>query len=327
MRHLDLFSGIGGFALAARWAGWETIGFCDNEEFAQRVLKKHWPAVPCYPDIRTLKGSDIGGTVDIVTGGYPCQPFSSAGKRRGTGDDRHLWPEMFRIILETRPRWVVGENVAGHISMGLDSVLSDLASAGYEALPFVIPACAVAAPHRRDRIWTVAYSARAGEWGGVRNIRETDGGSGGTLFQQPNGTSQNVSDPDRYQSQRRSRQTGGEGQEVRLRPGLDTPDVGNGLGEPRQPPQQDVAHAIGERQQGSGQPLNPGDSAAQGQGQTNNAFDECEPCIWPVEPSVGRVAHGVPGRVDRLRGLGNAIVPQVAFEIFRAIQKIEEMSV
>ena len=164
LRHLDLFSGIGGFALAARWVGWETIGFCEIEPYCQKVLAKNFPGIPIYDDVRELTGETVGH-VDIITGGYPCQPFSVAGKRRGVADDRHLWPECARLIRELRPRWVLGENVAGHINMGLDDVLSDLEGLGYTWETFVIPACGVDAPHRRNRVWIVAYSssARRGE--------------------------------------------------------------------------------------------------------------------------------------------------------------------
>ena len=155
VKHLDLFSGIGGFALAARWVGWETVGFCEIDPYCQKVLRKHWPDIPIYEDIRELDGRTVGH-VDIITGGYPCQPFSVAGKQRGEADDRHLWPEFARLIREIRPRWVVGENVAGHISMGLDNVLADLEGFGYTWEAFVIPACAVNAPHKRDRVWVVA---------------------------------------------------------------------------------------------------------------------------------------------------------------------------
>lgn len=123
MRHLDLFSGIGGFALAARWMGWETVQFVELDKFCQRVLEKNFPGVPIHGDIKTFDGTRFRGAVDIVTGGFPCQPFSTAGKRKGKADDRYLWPEMLRVIGEARPTFVVGENVAGIISMGLDQVL------------------------------------------------------------------------------------------------------------------------------------------------------------------------------------------------------------
>lgn len=148
MKHLDLFSGIGGFALAARNVGWQTVAFCEPDEFCQAVLRKHWPGVPIHPDVRELK-ADAVGPVDIITGGYPCQPFSLAGKRAGADDDRHLWPAMHRIVEALRPTWVLGENVAGHISMGLDDVLSDLERSGYACRTFAIPAVAVDARHRR----------------------------------------------------------------------------------------------------------------------------------------------------------------------------------
>ena len=157
MRHVDLFSGIGGFALAARWAGLETIQFVEIDPFAQRVLRKNFPDVPIHTDIRDFDATQFQRTF-LLTGGYPCQPFSQAGKRGGEGDDRHLWPEMLRVIRECRPTWVLAENVAGHITMGLDTVLVDLESEDYSTRTFVIPACATDAPHRRDRVWIVAYS-------------------------------------------------------------------------------------------------------------------------------------------------------------------------
>lgn len=164
MRHLDLFSGIGGFALAARVVGWQTVGFCEIEAYCQKVLRKHWPDVPIYDDVRSLTGEQIG-TADIITGGFPCQPYSLAGERRGDTDDRHLWPEYFRLVREIKPSVVVGENVVGIIGLALDEVLSDLARIGYTTETFVIPACAVDANHRRDRVWVVAYSKRFGVQG------------------------------------------------------------------------------------------------------------------------------------------------------------------
>lgn len=150
LKVLDLFSGIGGFSLGLeRTGGFETVAFCEIEEFPQKVLKKHWPTVPIYDDVRTLKHD---GSVDVITGGYPCQPFSLAGKREGKEDDRHLWPAMFDLIKTHRPSWIIGENVAGHISMGLDDVLADLESEDYAVRTFVIPAVAVDAKHRRDRV-------------------------------------------------------------------------------------------------------------------------------------------------------------------------------
>ena len=164
VRHLDLCSGIGGFALAAQWVGGiETIGFCDIDPWAQRVLAKNFPNVPIHDNLKTLDIKNYG-RIDFISCGYPCQPFSGAGERKGTEDDRHLWPEVFRIIKEARPCWVLCENVTGHIDMGLDQVLSDLEGAGYAAEAIVIPACAVDAPHRRDRVWIIANNMCIGRW-------------------------------------------------------------------------------------------------------------------------------------------------------------------
>ena len=156
MRLLDLFSGIGGFSYAAETliGGYETVAFCEMDEFCQKVLKKHWPQVPIFNDVRTLDAARLG-RIDIVTGGYPCQPFSQAGRRQGEEDERHLWPEMLRIIKSCQPRYVVAENVAGHVTMGLDQVLTDLEDQGYTTRPIIVPACAKNAPHRRDRVWII----------------------------------------------------------------------------------------------------------------------------------------------------------------------------
>ena len=190
MNHLDLFSGIGGFSLGLEaTGGFKTVGFCEIEPYCQQVLKRHWPDVPIYNDVRGLKHD---GAVDIVTGGYPCQPFSTAGKRKGQSDPRHLWPAMFGIIEAKRPRWVIGENVAGHISMGLDEVLADLERAAYSAIPFIIPACAVGAPHRRDRIWVVAWDTNS-------NRATTECQIQGRQDSESNRTCGNVADPTELQ--------------------------------------------------------------------------------------------------------------------------------
>lgn len=181
MLHLDLFSGIGGFALAAErvWPDIEHV-FCEIDPFCRVILKKHWPNSYIYEDIKTLTNANGAGLqktgakqqtaglarVDLLTGGFPCQPFSAAGKRKGRSDDRHLWPEMRRVIQEFSPHYVVAENVRGLLSieggMVFETVCTDLEALGYEVQPFVIPACAVGAPHRRDRVWIVAHATGAG---------------------------------------------------------------------------------------------------------------------------------------------------------------------
>ena len=174
MRHLDLFSGIGGFALGLNRAGFETIAFCEIDSFCQRVLKKHWPDVPIIEDVKDAEKFDAIGEVDIITGGYPCQPFSGAGLKRGDTDDRHLWPAMFEIIRRKRPTWVIGENVAGHVSMGLDQVLSDLEGEDYQARAFIIPACYVDSPQRRDRCWILAHAESSGSGRGSSEEHRAD---------------------------------------------------------------------------------------------------------------------------------------------------------
>ena len=163
MNHLGLFEGIGGFSLAARWAGWHTVAWCEINPFGQQVLRHHFPNAKGHDDITKTDFTIYRGTVDIITGGFPCQPYSLAGKRLGKEDERHLWPEMLRAIREVAPRWVVGENVAGLVnwSDGLvfEEVQAELEAEGYEVLAFVLPAAGVDAPHRRDRVWFVANAS------------------------------------------------------------------------------------------------------------------------------------------------------------------------
>jgi len=270
LKVLDLFSGIGGFSLGLERVGMETVAFCEIDPFCREVLKKHWPDVPIYEDVRELKGGDIAA--DIICGGYPCQPFSVAGQRRGEEDDRHLWPEVARLLSEVRPRWFIGENVAGHISMGLDEVLSDLEGQGYDAQTFVIPACAVDASHRRDRVWIVAYNAK--QFDGEHNTK---------------------------QSKRQIQQFG---------ECISSTNVANT-----------------KRKRQSRQGLYGGSehSAQDKNGETNRAINsgKSNQAVWDTEPAVGRVVDGVPRRMDRLRSLGNAVVPQIPEMIGRAIMEIE----
>jgi len=270
LKVMDLFSGIGGFSLGLeRTGGFETVCFAEIDPFCQKVLKKHWPHVPIHNDVRTL---DYDGSVDVITGGYPCQPFSTAGNRKGKDDDRHLWPAMFDLIKKYRPSWVIGENVAGHISMGLDDVLSDLESEVYTARTFVIPACAVDAKHRRDRVWIVGNAQHDGR--ATAEIGRSIVASG-------------YNDKERQIEAIESSGTSGREHN------------------------EDVGDPISIGQPGSGKSGIGRSSATDGKGQTDYAFSERQFREWPPEPAVGRVAHGIPRRVDRLRSLGNAVVPQI----------------
>ena len=245
LTHFSLFSGIGGIDLAGDWAGFETVGQVEMAEYPYQVLCKHWPDVPKWRDVREVTRESVQekgiGKITVLSGGFPCQPFSVAGKRKGTDDDRHLWPEMFRVIKELRPSWVVGENVSGIVSMELDSVISDLKSEQYEVRVFMIPACGVGALHQRYRIFIIAHDERDSMKHNYDGVVPTIDASG-------------VSD--------------------------------------------DWMVWTGEY------------------------FSEG---VWKSEPPIGRVATGIPKRVDRLKCLGNAVVPQQIYPLLKTIATIEQM--
>jgi DNA (cytosine-5)-methyltransferase 1 len=264
MKVLDLFSGIGGFSLGLERAGMQTVAFCEIDPYCRRVLAKHWPEVPIYDDVRKLSIGRLaadGIDADVICGGFPCQDISVAGKGKGIEGERSgLWSEFARLIGELRPRYAIVENVSNLLGRGLDRVLGDLASLGYDAEWHCIPAAAAGAPHNRDRIWIVAYpdSRRPAQYA------------------------------------RRERHIG----------------VGPFLGS------KTLADAnTSNEQRGSGA-LQMGWGRFAREATQDGDARRAE---WSPEPGVGRVAHGVSNRVDRLGGLGNAVVPQIPEMIGRAI--------
>jgi len=299
--HLDLFSGIGGFALAAGWAGYQTVGFCEIEDYPRRILSKRFPGVPCHRDIQELDGSIYRG-VDLITGGYPCQPFSQAGQRKGKEDDRHLWPELRRVVAQARPAFLVAENVAGHITLGLDEVLADLESEGYAGRAIVVPACAVNALHRRDRVWIIAKRIYDSD---TINNRSTEQER---KHKRPQNTKRGIkdqlesrsdvahSDGTRLQGFTESNISGGEGQWQTAGNGLPTnTNPGKFVGR--------LGGSLDGIPKGLDFPRRWGDGS------------------W--EDGIPRVTTQKKGRTQRLKGLGNAIVPQVAYEIIKELERHE----
>jgi DNA (cytosine-5)-methyltransferase 1 len=316
-KHLDLFSGIGGFALAARWAGFKTVGFCDNEPYAQAVIRKHWPDVPVHGDIRTLRG-DLYAGVSILTGGFPCQPFSVAGKQRGKDDDRYLWPEMLRVIKEARPTWIVGENVANIVGMALDQVHIDLEAEGYEVESLIIPACGVDAPHRRNRVWIIARAesladSKNTEWR-PRLLGESDKTIWASRDNELAGSRKNVAD---------CIGEGLEGHARNEREGEGREKSDGSIGEESLSARENVADTEGEQSSSNNHRGKQREACESQQSQFGGS--DCwrlRESNWTIEPELGRVAHGIPNRVDRLKGLGNAIVPQVAYQILKGIKEL-----
>ena len=329
LTHLSLFSGIGGLDLAAEWAGFESVGQCEFADYPTKVLEKHWPDVPRWKDIRTLTGGSFCErtglhTVDVISGGFPCQPFSTAGKRRGKEDDRYLWPEMLRVVSELRPTWVVGENVAGIINMALDTTISDLEAQGYAVQPIVLPACAIGAPHQRNRVAILAHaghnvfsgrkSAEEGGAGQTCNEPESCGGYVANTHCIRPGKNNNQPDLNKKWDNKTQKSTGGT-ESCRVRSsGSNVSDTRNGM----------VCDTAGQGLQDRAGRTVGGSEKEQELKRPDCQKGEPDGIRqWEVEPNVGRVANGVPNRVDRLRCLGNAVVPQQFYPIFQAIADIE----
>jgi len=332
MTHGSLFSGIGGFDLAAEWMGWNNVFHCEWNEFGQRVLHHYWPQAIQYNDITQTDFTIHRGRIDVLTGGFPCQPYSAAGKRRGKEDERHLWPEMLRAIREIQPRWVVGENVRGLINWNgglvFDEVQSDLEAEGYEVLPFLVPACGKDAPHRRERIWFVAYS----------------NGSRGNRAEEYENSSKNS------RNKEQSDNIDNNGEVRRPTPHTDSDGQQRSNGEHEEHTGQRGINAQRDVEQG----VVDGDAAdtssrrmeRYGRGGENREFQTNEfnednsqgqsRLDWQKFPTQSPICGGDDGlsteldgitfskwRNESIKAYGNAVVPQVVYEIFKAIQQYD----
>ena len=372
LKLLDLFSGLGGFSLGLERTGcFKTIAFCDNNKFSKLILDKHWKGIKIYDDIREITKekfkTDGIESPDIITGGFPCQPFSVAGKQKGTSDDRHLWPEMFRIIKAFKPRYVIGENVRGIINIQdgvvFETVCTDLESEGYEVQPFIIPAASVGAPHRRERVWIVAVREDVANTIGndegqeisrsdeeTRRIQE-EHRTEHSATRQSSRTSEIRKGDNGYESMENPRRALWSRGELQGENGNETREgnahqlersssasefnvadtntrFGNGENEKIQSRGQtsdssstrgttNVADTVSERGRSRIAERQDAEDVRQSSQSSNTGW-------WDFEPNVGRVAHGVSGRVHRLKGLGNSIVPQIVEEIGKAIIKAEK---
>jgi DNA (cytosine-5)-methyltransferase 1 len=308
MKHGSLFSGIGGFDLAAEWMGWENVFHCEWNNFGQRVLKHYWPNAESFNDITKTDFTKYANKIDILTGGFPCQPYSSAGKRLGKEDERHLWPEMLRAIREISPRFVVGENVRGLTNwnggMVFDEVCAELESYGYQVAPCIIPACGVGAPHRRERVWFIAKNTmRSGcVHGGIEQKRAKVWQQRHTGARSTNGL---------YLSKRFTT----DANSLRYRGRCERPE----------------SDKPNKRQMDCNTKKN-GDSfwgKIKGCSRKINDWQN-----FPTQSPVCSGNDGLPSKLDgvafskwraeSIKAYGNAIVPQVAYEIFKAIQLTNE---
>jgi DNA (cytosine-5)-methyltransferase 1 len=297
MKHGSLFSGIGGFDLAAEWMGWENVFHCEWNTFGQKVLKHYWPKAESFNDITKSDFTKYANTIDIISGGFPCQPYSSAGQRKGKEDERHLWPHMLRAIQEISPRYIVGENVRGLLNwnggMVFEEVCIDLENNGYQVAPVVIPACGVGAPHRRERIWFVAANAQfkseRGD-GGTNNERQTNlwGQNTGDVFGTFCGD------------------------------GFTTNPVNEGL-------QRGKFNGTFDRGKRNGDESH--DTIAKLYQISHWDEFPTQPPVCGRNDGISRELDGITfpkWRTESIKALGNAIVPQVAFEIFKAIQQCDD---
>ena len=323
MNHGSLFSGIGGFDLAAEWMGWENVFHCEWNPFGQKVLKHYWPNSISYNDITKTDFTIHRGAIDILTGGFPCQPYSSAGKRLGKEDKRHLWPSMLRAIREIQPRWIVGENVLGLVNwnggMVFEEVQADLEAEGYEVQPYVLPAAAVGAPHRRDRVWFVAHaissSKRANEFRSVRSENgEIEGERTQTIYNAvgSNGIERTIADTDCNGCDK----CNGNNEKHTSKGGFDALNDINEVTMHTNGTSKQGKH-IGQTREGK---FNGPDSG--------DGFDNFKnfPTVSPICFRNDGLSNRLDGitfskwRTESIKAGGNAIVPQVVYQIFKAIE-------
>jgi DNA (cytosine-5)-methyltransferase 1 len=331
MNHLDLFSGIGGFSIGLEKVGFNTIAFCEKEDYCRMLLQKHWKGVKIYNDIKECKGKEIKetyGRVDILTGGFPCQPYSVAGKQKGTADDRYLWPEMFRVIKEVQPTFVIAENVRGIINiqdgMVFETVCSDLESEGFEIQTFIIPAAGVGAPHKRERVWIVGYSKHNGSLTseikrGDNKINDRTEEREDTTFKPERaGRSRDNEIMENTRRKLHERSSVREKNEDEIKK-----ENANKFERSSSESASNVANTKSEQSISKYYREQPGETSEQEQIKSRGSSSwTLREANWLSEPNVGRVVNGVPGRAHRLRGLGNAIVPKIAEEIGRSIMKV-----
>ena len=326
-KHLDLFSGIGGFSLGLEATGaFETVAFCDYDQYCQKVLRKHWPWVTIYDDVKELNSERLSANghteVDIITGGYPCQPFSIAGRQKGEQDPRHVWPEMFRLVKELRPTWVIGENVSGHIKLGLDTVLENLESEGYATRAFSISASSIGSNHQRERVWIIANTNELGWDNWIYNREER---------QVSNDKERNIEESESERDRRidRIRQTSEAMEDTRRTQwpwsffqNQDEDETreryANQFERSGSAPESDVADTEVSDTDSEGLARRWSEcELREGQEEGQIGWSQW----WQSEPNVGRVANGVPKRVDRLKSLGNSLVPMIPYYIGMSIKK------
>jgi DNA (cytosine-5)-methyltransferase 1 len=333
MTHGSLFSGIGGFDLAAEWMGWENKFHCEWNEFGQKVLKYYWPESELFTDITKSDFTKYANQIDVLTGGFPCQPYSMAGKRLGKEDDRHLWPEMLRVIREVKPSWVIGENVLGLVNWNgglvFHEVQTDLEAQGYEVFPYVLPAASVNAPHKRDRVWFVAYSDNKGGSARFRKVQKENGEisernnnaeSCDTSFRNAS-NSKNV-DVMRFKENNSYRESVNSCKRERV-----WSEFGD-ISIKRDAPDTNCTNSETRTQR---------EILEQQNRKKTNGYSNVE-CTnkWQNFPTVSPVCNGDDGLSDRLDSItfpkwrkeslkagGNAIVPQVVYQIFKTIEQYE----